>query len=143
MTINVLNFYIEKDKGSTSNPFKPMPENPTFIILAEVEGKKRELALKLSEGVKPIPIDVKKLRDFNLEGYRNYLIITDFLLGENKERLRQSWRLSKEDYRELFFELYFCLLREYATCGLLKKALLLLLGLCKFCIGRKLKWVEC
>ena len=128
---------MEKDKRSTSNPFSPLPEKPTFVILAEVEGKKRELILKLSEGIKCIEVDTNKLRDFKTEGYRNYLIITDFLLGENKERVRQSWGLSKEDYRELFFELYFCLLKEYTTCGLFKKAFLAVIGLCKFYLGGK------
>jgi hypothetical protein len=78
-------------------------------------------------------------KDFNIEGYRNYLIIVNFLLGENGERVRIAWGLTKEDFRELIFELYFILIKEHATCGLFKKGMLVLIGLWKFFLGRKLK----
>ena len=76
---------------------------------------------------------VNKKKAFDIDA------ITDFLLGESREILRQSWGLSKEDFKELFFELYFCLLKKYAKCGIFKKVFLIFVGLWKFFIGRKLK----
>ena len=137
MTINVIDFYREKDGESLHNPFLLSLQGPTFGILADVDGKRKELILKLSGSVE-YP-STKGLKDFDAESYGNYIIITNFLLGENREILRQNWGLSKEDFRELFFELYVCLLKEHTTCGLFKKALLMFIGLWKFYAGRKLK----
>lgn len=136
MTINVLNFYSDiKEEG-----VKVLPKvfhSPTFYILAKVDGKLRELTLKLSGEVKCPAL--KDQKDFDINGCRDYLIITDFLLGENGERVRLSWGLTKEDFRELIFELYFALVKEHSTCGIFRKSFLLLFGTWKFFMGRRLK----
>lgn len=137
MTINVIDFYREKDGEGLNNPSLLSLQGPIFGILADIDGKRKELVLKLSGSVE-YPL-TKGLKDFDADSYGNYLIITDFLLGENREILRQNWGLSKEDFRELFFELYVCLLKEHTTCSLFKKALLMFIGFCKFYIGRKLR----
>ena len=136
MTIQVLDFNKEITVED-NNPFLQALHEPVFNIMAYVDGKFRELTLKLSGEVK-CPI-FKGLKDFDSESYRNYLIIADFLLGEHGQRLRESWRLSKEDFRELIFELYFVLVKEHSTCGFFKKAFLIFVGICKFYMGRKLR----
>ena len=136
MAIDVLDFYIEDSKGS-ANPFLIELHEPTFCILVRSQGKIRELVLKMSGDVKCPSLN--DLKDFVLESYRNYLIITEFLLGEQGQRVRESWGLSKEDFRELIFELYFCLVSMHSRCSVLKKAFLILVGLWKFHLGRKLR----
>lgn len=137
MVINVIDFYREKDKENTQNPFMYVLNAPSFGIIADIDWKKKELILRLSGNIAcPLANDLK---DFEIESYQNYIIITDFLLGENGERVRESWGLSKEDFRELFFELYLCLLKKHSHCSLIKKIFLLAIGLWKFSIGRKLK----
>ena len=135
LTISVLNFYSRTKESKVA--FPKVLHSPTFYILAKVDGKLRELTLKLSGEVKCPPL--KDQKDFSAIGCRDYLIITDFLLGENGERVRLSWGLTKEDFRELIFELYFALVKEYSTCGVLRKSFLLLFGAWKFFMGRKIK----
>ena len=137
MAISVLDFYKEKDGKDTKNPFLTSLHEPTFVLLVKANGKIKEFVLKLSGEVK-CP-SVCGLKDFELESYRNYLIITDFLLGENRDKLRQRWGFTKEDFKELIFELYFCMIKEHAPCSLFKKMLLILIGSLKFFVGRKLK----
>ena len=122
MSIRVLDFNKEIT-AEDANPFLQEFHGPVFNIMVYVDGKFRELTLKMS-GIVKCPV-FKGLKDFDSESYRNYLIIADFLLGEHGQRLRESWRLSKEDFRELIFELYFCLVKEHATCGVWKKAFLI------------------
>jgi hypothetical protein len=136
LAISVLDFNKEIEEQD-SNPFLLSFHEPIFNILAYVNGKFKELTIKMSGEVE-CP-SVKNLKDFDLESYRNYIIITEFLLGEHGQRIRESWGLSKEDFRELIFELYFALVREHATCNSFKKALLLFIGIWKFFIGRKLR----
>lgn len=138
MTINVIDFYREDNGESLQNPFVTLVERPVFSILVDVNGRTKEFVLKLSGAVEcPFHI-IENLKDFEIESYRNYLIITDFLLGENGEKLRENWGFTKEDFRELIFELYFCLVKEHATCGIFKKAFLVLIGLWKFYMRRRL-----
>ena len=137
MVINVFDFYRKIEDKSDKNPFSPVLQNPTYYILSEVNGKVRELTLKL-KGEVECPI-ITSLKDFEVEGYKNYTIITNFLLGEEGERVRRSWGLTREDFKELIFELYFALVKEHTTCGIIKKGLLVFLGMWKFFIGRKLK----
>jgi hypothetical protein len=136
MAIKVLDFNKEIEEQD-NNPFLQTLHEPIFNIMVYINGKFKELTIKMSGDVK-CP-DIKNLKDFDFESYRNYLIITDFLLGEFGERLKGSWGLSKEDFRELIFELYFCLVKEHTTCGILKKVFLVFLGLWKFYVGRKLR----
>lgn len=135
MAISVYNFY--SNIKSADNPFLQVLENPTFYILVKLNGKMRELALKMSGDVKCPPIKVAG--DFEIESCRNYLVITDYLMGEYGDRVRESWGLSKEDFRELVFELYFCLVKEHSKCGIFKKALLILFGMWKFFVGKVIK----
>ena len=137
MAISVIDFYRKIDSKNGRNPFIQALQDPTFYILAYVNGKVRELTLKLSGEFECPSLDSFKY--FNIESYRNYVIIVNFLLGENGEKVRKSWGITKEDFRELIFELYFILVKEHSTCGWLKKALLVVLGMWKFFIGRKIK----
>ena len=137
MAISVIDFYRKIEDKSDRNPFNLLLQSPTFYILSYVDGKVKELTLRL-KGEVECPV-ITSLKDFETEGYKNYIIITNILLGEEGERVRKSWGLTKEDFRELIFELYFALIREHATCGVFKKALLVLIGMWKFFVGRKLK----
>lgn len=135
LAIVVLDFY-RRPEGKVVNPFLSVLHSPIFYILVKVNGKIRELVIKTSEDIKCPRTGA--LRDFQIEGYRNYLMITDFLLGENREIVRRKWGLTKEDFKELIFELYCTLLNRYTTCGVFKRALLYIIGMWKFHIGRKL-----
>ena len=137
MTISVIDFYRKIENKDDRNPFSPVLQSPTFYILAYVNGKVRELTLKLSGEFECPSLD--SFKDFNIESYRNYIIIANFLTGEGGERAKRSWGLSEEDFRELIFELYFILVKEHSTCGWFKRALLVLLGMWKHFVGRKLK----
>ena len=134
MAIDVLDFNIEE---GNVNPFAIVLHDPVFNILAYVNGSLRELTLKMS-GEVTCP-EISSLNDFEFESYRSYLMITEFLLGEQGENVRRSWGLSKDDFRELIFEMYFTLDEEHSTCGFFKKALLIFIGICKFFRGRKLR----
>lgn len=136
MSIKVLDF--RKEIGAEDiNPFLKVLHDPVFNILARVNNKLRILTIEMSGDVE-CP-SIKDLKDFDINGYRNYVVIVDFLLGEYGQKVRESWRLSKVSFRELIFALYFCLIKEYAKCGFLKKAFLIFVGLAKFYIGRKLR----
>ena len=137
MAISVIDFYRKIEEKSDRNPFNLVLQSPTFYILSYVNGKIKELTLKL-KGEIDCPI-ISSLKDFETEGYKNYIIITNFLLGEEGEKVRINWGLSKEDFRELIFELYFTLVKEHAACGIVKKAILMLIGMLKFFIGGKIK----
>ena len=129
MTVEVIGFY---KKGR--NPFPTYLVNPNFFILTKKDKKVKEYTLKLSG--KYYYVTPKDLRDFKAEEYKNYIIITNFLLGDNKERIRDSWGLTKEEYRDLIYGMYFLLVRNYATCNLFKKGFLLLKGFIKYKLGR-------
>lgn len=137
MIVSVLDFYRKETEEGIGNPFLTTLHEPIFFIVVNLDGKKRELVLKMSGDVECPP--VKNVKDFEFESYRNYLIITNFLLSEQGNKIRLHWGLSEEDFREFIFELYFCLVNNYSTCGMFKKAFLVLLGLWKFYAGRKLR----
>lgn len=129
MTLNVIGFY---RKGR--NPFATYLLDPIFYILVSKDKKVKEYTLKLSgKFYYTVPNDLKEFKE---EEYRNYKIITDFLLGDNKERIRDSWGLTKEEYRGLIFGLYFILVKNCTTCNWFKKGFLLLAGFLKFKMGR-------
>lgn len=128
MTLKVIGFY---RKGKTA--FITYLIDPTFYILVSRNKKVKEYTLKLSG--KYYYVTPGNLRDFKPEEYKNYNIITKFLLGENKDRIRDCWGLTKKEYRELIFGLYFLLVKQYATCGWFKKGFLLLAGFIKYKIG--------
>ena len=136
MALSVIDFYRRVEARGTANPFIEALESPVFYILARVNGKLRELTLKLSGEVKCPSLN--SFEDFEVESYRSYMMITDFLLGEHGENVRKRWGLSKGDFRGLIFKLYFALIREHSTCGWFKKVILLLLGVWKF-FERKVK----
>ena len=129
MALNVIGFY---RKGR--NPFASYLIDPTFYILVSRNNKVKEFTLKLSG--RYYYVTHSDLRDFKAEEYKNYTIITNFLLGDNKERVRDSWGLTKEEYRELIYSMYFFLVKSHSTCGWLKRNFLLLIGFVKFKLGR-------
>ena len=129
MTLKVIGFY---KKGKTTPSVYLI--DPIFYILVSKDKKVKEYTLKLSG--KYWYVVSKDLRDFKEEEYKNFKIITDFLLGDNKERIRDSWGLTKEEYRELIYGLYFTLVKHYTTCSWFKKGFLLLIGFLKFKMGR-------
>ena len=135
MSVKVIGFYRKKDNRSL---FQTILLDPTFYILVRVNGKVRELVLKLS-GRYPYHVS-SDFSDFEHEAYKNFLVIERALLGDNGENIRVRWGLSVKDFRELTFELYFTLLNNYATCGKVKKFLLLFIGLIKYYTGRRL-WI--
>ena len=135
LAISVIDFYRKIEDKETLNPFIGALQDPTFFILAYLNGRVRELTLKLSGEFK-CP-SLRNFKDFEIESYRSYIIITEFLLGENGERVRKAWGVTEEDFRELIFELYFCLVKEYSTCGFFKKVFLIFVGIWKLFAGRK------
>lgn len=134
--VSIIDFYRKVEEGEDSNPFALSLTNPVFCILMRVDGKVREVVLRLS-GEVACPL-LGSCEDFTAEGYRDYTILTDFLLGEKGEALRKRWGFSEEEFRELIFKLYFTLIREHSTCSFPKKFFLLLVGIWKFIVGRKI-----
>lgn len=135
MSVKVIGFYRKKD---SRNLFQTILLDPTFYILVRRDDKVRELVLKLS-GRYPYHVSLD-FSDFEHEAYKNFVVIERALLGDNGENIRVRWGLSKKDFRELTFELYFNLLNNYATCGEFRKGLLLLIGLFKYYTGRRI-WI--
>lgn len=129
MALKVIGFY---KKGR--NPFTTYLLDPTFYILVSRNNKVKEYTLKLSG--RYYYVTPRDLRDFSAEEYKNYNIITNFLLGDNKERIRDSWGLGKKEYKELIHGLYSLLVKDYSTCGWLKRSLLMFKGFIKFKFGR-------
>ena len=134
MTIAVIDFY--RNIGKKQNIFATSLKDPVFYILSKVNGRMKELTLKLTGDIR-FP-DFSRLKDFEVEAYRNYYIIVNFLLGEKKDVIRESWGLTKGDYKELIFELYCALLKNHATCGVVKRGFLYVIGIWKFYFGGKL-----
>ena len=132
MTISVLDFYTE-GKGEAKNAL--LSSNGAIIgILAEVDGKRRELVAGFPNGLKALADT--EVKDFEKDSFIGYKAILSLIKGEQGGRLRESWRLSEDDFKELPFELYLCLVNEHSTCGILKKLFLIMIGLIKSCFGR-------
>ena len=132
MALKVIGFY---RRTKNKNPFITALIDPMFYILVSRDKKVREFTLKLSGKFSYImPHD---LEGFDFEAFRNYNIITDFLLGENRDRIRENWGLTKQEYRDLVFQLYFVLVRSYSTFGWFKKEMLVFLGKLKYYFGRR------
>ena len=131
MTFKVLDFY---RKADDINPFVSVLKDPTFCILINREGKSRELVLNL-KGEFPY-VSYPELECFEQEAYKNYNIIVNFLLGENRENVRLNWGFTSEEYKTLIFELYKILVKNHSYYGWFKKKLLLLLGYLKFNSGK-------
>lgn len=129
MTLKVIGFY---RKGR--NPFPTYLVDPTFYILVSKNNKVKEYTLKLSG--RYYYVTSEDLKDFKPEEYKNYTIITNFLLGDNQKRIRDNWGLTKDEYRELIYGLYFLLIKNYSNCGWFKKSFLLFIGFLKFYLGR-------
>lgn len=134
MTISVVDFNREIGKEWEANPFSQVLKNPIFDIIVFINDKLKIFTLKIA-GEIDCPL-IPAGGDFEPEFYRNYLIIANFLLGEDGEGARKSWGLSKKDFRELIFSLYFALIKEHATCSFLKRAFLYLMGKWKFFIRK-------
>lgn len=129
MALRVIGFY---KKGRS--PFPTYLLDPTFYILVSKDNKVKEFTLKLSG--RYYYVTPRDLKDFGAEGYKNYTIITNFLQGENRDRIRESWGLSEEEYNKLIFEMYEALVREHSLCGCLKRHWLEFTGFLKFKLGR-------
>ena len=131
MTFKVLDFY---RKAEGINPFVPVLKDPSFCILINRDGKSRELILNLKGEFSYM--SCPDLECFEQEAYKNYNIITNFLLGENRENIRLNWGFTNEEYKNLIFELYKILVNSHSYYGWLKKKLLVLLGYLKFNSGK-------
>ena len=129
MTLEVVGFY---RKGR--NPLPTYLIDPTFYILTRNGKKVKEYTLKLSG--RYYYVTPTNLRGFSAEEYKNYTIITNFLLGDNKERIKDSWGLSREEYKELIYGMYSSLIKNHSTYGWFKKSCLLFKEFLKFKIGR-------
>ena len=132
MSLKVIGFY---RRIKNKNPFTTALIDPIFYILVSRNKKVKEFTLKLSGKFSYVtPFD---LENFEPEGYKNYNIITDFLLGENRDRIRANWGLTVKEYRDLIFQLYYVLVRSYGKGSWLKKEVLVLLGKLKYYFGRR------
>lgn len=131
MDFKVLDFY---RKINDTNPFVAVLENPIFCILVNKDGKAKELVLEL-KGEFPYR-SYPDLECFEEEAYKNYNIITSFLLGEHREKLQFRWGLDNKEYRDFIFELYKILVNNHSYYGWFKKKLLILLGYLKYNSGK-------
>lgn len=131
MQFKILDFYRKKEDA---NPFAVELKDPTFFILTNKNGRAHELVLNLS-GKFPYSF-LSGLNGFEEEAFKNFNIITDFLMGENRDRVRLSWGLEEEEFEELIFELYKILVDRHSYYGWFKKKLLVLLGYLKFLSGK-------
>ena len=127
MQVKVLDFYRKVD---SVNPFTPVLTDPTFCILVNKEGKSKELILNLKGEYSYI--NCPDLECYEEEAYKSYKIILDFLLGENKELLRERWGFTRKEYNKFVFELEKVLIDNHSFYGCFKKKLLILLGFLKF-----------
>lgn len=132
MTIKVIDFYRKKEKGE--NPFISTLVDPTYCILMRKNNVTKEYILNL-KGEFPY-ISYSDLECFDEAFYKDFNIITDFILGDYKEILREKWGFSKEEYASITFELYKALVNNHSFYGWFKRKLLILLGFLKFYSGR-------
>ena len=131
MRLKILDFY---RKVEEANPFASELRDPTFFILTNRNGKAHELVLNL-KGTFPYGA-LAGMSCFEEEAYKNFGIITNFLLDECGDRVRVSWGLSKKEFSALIFELYKILVNNHSYYGWFKKKLLILLGYLKFLSGK-------
>ena len=133
MSVAVLDFYQRKKNNKFPNKY--VYRDPVFYILAKVNGRLKELALKLAGDIKP-PSTVG-LKDFEEEAYICYTIIVNAFLSDSGEAIRVSWGLSERDFKDLIFDMYCVLVSKYSKCGFIKRFLLYFSGVCKFYFGGK------
>ena len=129
--LKVLEFYRKKE---STNPFTYVLVDPVFCILINKEGQTRELILNL-KGKFPFA-QCPDSECFEEEAYKSYKILKDFLLGEDKELLRERWGLTKKEYSIFLFEIKKVLINNHSFYGSFKKKLLTLLEFLKFQTGR-------
>lgn len=129
--IKVLDFYRKKD---SINPFIPVLRDPSFCILVNENSRTKELILNL-KGEFPY-MNCPDVESYEEEAYKNYEIIRNFLLGENKELLRDRWGLTFNEYDKFIFELKKVLIENHSFYDWFKKKLLVALEFLKFCTGR-------
>ena len=129
--IKVLDFYRKKD---SINPFIPVLRDPSFCILVNENSRTKELILNL-KGEFPY-MNCPDVESYEEEAYKNYEIIHNFLLGENKELLRDRWGLTFNEYDKFIFELKKVLIENHSFYDWFKKKLLVALEFLKFCTGR-------
>lgn len=129
--IKVLEFFRKVESG---NPFTPVLKDPTFCILIVKNNKTRELILNL-KGDYPY-MEYPTYHDYEENAYKDYRIIKGFLLGDNKELLRDRWGLTEKEYYRLVFEMKKVLINNHSFFGDFKKKLLILLEFLKFQTGR-------
>lgn len=134
VSVKVIGFYKRKDNKSL---FWTIILDPTFYILAQVNGKVRELVLRLS-GRYPYYVS-SDFTDFEHEAYKNFVVISKVLLGDNGENIRVKWGLTKKEFKELIWGLFLTLLKNSATCGKFRKFILFVSGILKYYVGGKLK----
>ena len=132
MSVTVLDFY-QKRRNKFPNKF--VTKGPVFYVLAKVNGRLKELALRLAGDIKAP--STAGLKDFEAEAYKCYVIITEVLLSDKKEAVMASWGLSERDYKDLIFDMYCVLVSKYSKCGFIKRFLLYFSGVCKFYFGGK------
>lgn len=129
--MKVLDFYRKKD---SINPFIPVLRDPSFCILVNENSRTKELILNL-KGEFPY-MNCPDVESYEEEAYKNYEIICNFLLGENKELLRDRWGLTFNEYDKFIFELKKVLIENHSFYDWFKKKLLVALEFLKFCTGR-------
>ena len=127
MTIRVIDFY-QRKKNKFPNKF--VWRDPVLYVLAKVDGKLKEMALRLAGDIKPPSII--NLKDFEAEAYCNFVVITNALLSDMRENIRQSWKLSERDFKDLIFDMYCIMVSRYCTCGFIRRFFLYLAGVWKY-----------
>lgn len=134
MALKVIDFY--RKTGRKRSIFMAFLKDPVFYILVRINGKIKELTLKLSGDI--LCPSVPPLGCVDSEAHRNYMIIIDALTGKNRDRIRRDLGFSKREFREIIFQIYCILIFKHTTCSSLERVVLFLLGLWKFYIRKVL-----
>lgn len=132
MTLKVIGFY---RRTKNKNPFTTSLVDPVFYVLVCRNKKVKEFTLKLLGKFSYLTYDTPK--GFDVDAYRNYSVITDFLLGKYRDTIRANWGLTRKEYRDLIFQMYFVLVKNHTNISLAKKVFLVLAGFIKYYLGGK------
>ena len=134
MALKVIDFY--RKSGRKRTIFMAFLKDPIFYVLVRLNGKIKELTLKLSgEILCPSSPSVPYV---DPEAHRNYSVIIDSLTGKNREKIRKDWGLSKREFREIIFQIYCTFIFKHTICSKWERFVLFLIGMWKFYIGKVL-----
>ena len=117
MSLEVLNFYT-KDKLSTNRYRNILMFGTTFYLLVKIGEDIKEFTLQVPKKYRYERIC--SYRDFVADKVTEYNVLVDFVKN-GKELVTEKWGLSEEEYEELIEGLKSILIKDFCTCGALRK----------------------